>query len=59
MLGHIFKPGFSTSGLSMHAGRGVGLDVVQQLTQNLGGQLRLQSSPGVGTEFIVTVPALT
>jgi chemotaxis protein histidine kinase CheA len=36
----------------------VGLDVVQQLTQNLGGQLRLQSSPGVGTEFIVTVPAL-
>jgi chemotaxis protein histidine kinase CheA len=42
----------------MHAGRGVGLDVVQQLTQSLGGQLRLQSSPGVGTEFIVTVPAL-
>lgn len=58
VLGYIFKPGFSTSGLSMHAGRGVGLDVVQQLTQSLGGQLRLQSSPGVGTEFIVTVPAL-
>lgn len=59
LLGHIFKTGFSTSGLSMHAGRGVGLDVVQQLTQSLSGQLRLQSKPGVGTEFIVTVPALT
>lgn len=58
VLGHIFKPGFSTSDVSMHAGRGVGLDVVQQLTQHLSGQMRLQSTPGVGTEFIVTVPAL-
>ena len=58
LRGQIFKPGFSTSGdTNLHSGRGVGLDVVQQLTLGLSGQLRLQSTPGLGTEFIVTIPA--
>jgi len=52
----IFRPGFSTSGVNLHAGRGVGLDVVQELVQSLSGHIRLQSTPGAGTEFIVTVP---
>ena len=52
----IFRPGFSTSDLNLHAGRGVGLDVVHELVQGLSGQIRLQSTPGAGAEFTVTVP---
>jgi HPt (histidine-containing phosphotransfer) domain-containing protein len=54
IVSHIFKPGFSTaSGVSMHAGRGVGLDVVQANVQKLGARLLLSSVPGQHTEFKV------
>jgi signal transduction histidine kinase len=52
IMGHIFKPGFSTAAPGgSHAGRGVGLDVVQQAVSQLGARLRLHSTPGQGTEF--------
>ncbi len=52
IVAHIFKPGFSTAGeLSAHAGRGVGLDLVQANVQKLAGRLTLHSSPGQNTEF--------
>lgn len=52
IVAHIFKPGFSTaSGVSMHAGRGVGLDVVQANVQKLGARMQLSSVPGQHTEF--------
>lgn len=54
-ISHIFKPGFSTASdagtSSMHAGRGVGLDVVQAQAKHLGAQLALGSMPGQYTEF--------
>jgi two-component system, chemotaxis family, sensor kinase CheA len=54
-ISHIFKPGFSTASdagtSSMHAGRGVGLDVVQAQAKRLGAQLALGSAPGQYTEF--------
>ena len=54
IVGHIFKPGFSTAqGVTMHAGRGVGLDVVNANVQKLGGRLVLASTPGEFTEFRV------
>lgn len=58
VVAHIFKPGFSTAqGVSMHAGRGVGLDVVQANVQRLGGRLLLASTPGEYTEFKVRFSA--
>ncbi|HSV35607.1 MAG TPA: ATP-binding protein, partial [Ramlibacter sp.] len=52
IVSHIFKPGFSTAGgVSMHAGRGVGLDLVQANVQKLGARLLLSSTPGQFTEF--------
>ncbi|MDB5929902.1 MAG: CheA signal transduction histidine kinase [Polaromonas sp.] len=52
IVSHIFKPGFSTAdGASRHAGRGVGLDLVQSNVQRLGARLQLSSSPGQHTEF--------
>jgi two-component system, chemotaxis family, sensor kinase CheA len=58
IVGHIFKPGFSTAGgVSMHAGRGVGLDLVQANVQKLGARMMLSSTPGQFTEFKVKFPA--
>ena len=54
ILSHIFKPGFSTAAeTTVHAGRGVGLDVVQANVQRLGGRLTLASTPGQFTEFTI------
>jgi chemotaxis protein histidine kinase CheA len=58
IVSHIFKPGFSTAGaVSMHAGRGVGLDVVQANVQKLGARLLLSSTPGQFTEFKIKFAA--
>ncbi|MGE0498281.1 MAG: ATP-binding protein [Ramlibacter sp.] len=52
IVAHIFRPGFSTAGqLTMHAGRGVGLDVVQANVQRLAARMTLASTPGQFTEF--------
>jgi len=54
IVANIFKPGFSTaSAASRHAGRGVGLDLVQANVQSLGARLLLSSTPGQHTEFRV------
>ncbi|HSI54645.1 MAG TPA: ATP-binding protein [Ramlibacter sp.] len=58
IVSHIFKPGFSTAGgVTVHAGRGVGLDVVQANVQKLGARLTLSSTPGEFTEFKVRFAA--
>lgn len=58
VVAHIFKPGFSTAqGVSMHAGRGVGLDVVQANVQKLGARMTLGSTPGEYTEFRIRFAA--
>jgi signal transduction histidine kinase len=58
IVSHIFKPGFSTAGgVSMHAGRGVGLDVVQANVQKLGARMTLSSTPGQFTEFKIRFAA--
>ena len=58
IVAHIFKPGFSTAGeAGKHAGRGVGLDLVQATVQRLGARLLLSSVPGQHTEFKVRFAA--
>ena len=53
----IFEPGFSTADtLSTISGRGVGLDVVKREVLNLGGQIDIKTTPGHGSEFIITLP---
>ncbi|HEX6997314.1 MAG TPA: Hpt domain-containing protein [Gammaproteobacteria bacterium] len=53
----ILKPGFSTAGeLTQAAGRGVGMDVVDNEVKKLGGSLRIESAAGKGTRFIVRLP---
>ncbi|MEO0061619.1 MAG: hypothetical protein RLZZ08_179 [Pseudomonadota bacterium] len=53
----IFAPGFSTAEqVSNISGRGVGMDVVRQNVKELGGRITIESTPGVGTAFVMTLP---
>jgi two-component system chemotaxis sensor kinase CheA len=53
----IFAPGFSTAQqVSNISGRGVGMDVVRQNVKDLGGRITIDSEPGVGSTFTLTLP---
>lgn len=53
----VLKPGFSTAEkVTDLSGRGVGLDVVQANLASIGGNLRIDSEPGRGTEFHLRLP---
>lgn len=53
----IFQPGFSTADeVSDVSGRGVGMDVVRRNILDLGGRIRVQSNPGVGTSLRISLP---
>lgn len=53
----LFLPGFSTADqVSALSGRGVGMDVVRQAIQSLGGRITIHSEPGKGTRFSISLP---
>ncbi len=53
----LFLPGFSTaSEVSDLSGRGVGMDVVRNAIQALGGRITITSVPGEGTTFSISLP---
>jgi chemosensory pili system protein ChpA (sensor histidine kinase/response regulator) len=53
----ILRPGFSTaSELTQAAGRGVGMDVVDNEVKKLGGSMRIESTTGQGTRFLIRLP---
>ena len=53
----LFMPGFSTaSEVSDLSGRGVGMDVVKSAILALGGRVTIQSDPGQGTIFTISLP---
>ncbi len=55
--GLLFAPGFSTtSTVTETSGRGVGLDVVRDAVEELGGSVEVHSEAGAGTSFVLTLP---
>lgn len=53
----IFMPGFSTADkVGDQAGRGVGLDVVKRVIEGMNGHIDVESEPGVGTKFTLSLP---
>lgn len=53
----IFQSGLSTSdGVDMVSGRGVGLDVVAEEVQMLGGAVNVDTEPGKGTTVTIRMP---
>ena len=53
----IFLPGFSTAETEgVHAGRGIGLNLVRDRVRDAKGNIKLQSEPGKGTVFYIILP---
>ena len=57
LLDLLFLPAFSTArAVTQTSGRGVGLDVVRDAVEELGGSIEVHSAPGVGSTFSLTLP---
>ena len=57
IIDYIFHPGFSTKeNVSDISGRGVGMDVVKNTIQKLGGGITISTEKNKGTTFKITLP---
>jgi two-component system, chemotaxis family, sensor kinase CheA len=53
----VFEPGFSTAErVTSVSGRGVGMDVVKTNIERIGGAVDVDSTPGTGTTWRLTIP---
>jgi signal transduction histidine kinase len=57
-LGHIFDPYYRAprSDSGRYSGVGLGLSIVKHLVERSGGEVAVDSTPGAGTTFTVTLP---
>jgi two-component system chemotaxis sensor kinase CheA len=59
LLKAIFAPGFSTAeNEGMHAGRGIGLNLVRDRLKEVHGAIKVRSEPNKGTAFIMAIPVV-
>jgi len=59
LLKAIFAPGFSTAeNEGMHAGRGIGLNLVRDRLKEVRGAIKVRSEPNKGTAFIMAIPVV-
>ncbi|MGX6607859.1 chemotaxis protein CheW [Micromonosporaceae bacterium Da 78-11] len=57
VMAMVFLPGFSTAEkVTNVSGRGVGMDVVKTNIENIGGAVSVDSTPGEGTVWRLTIP---
>ena len=53
----IFHPGFSTAEkITDVSGRGVGMNVVKEVVNEMNGSISIETEPGMGTRFIMAFP---
>jgi two-component system chemotaxis sensor kinase CheA len=53
----IFAPGFSTARqITQVSGRGIGMDIVRQTVESIGGSITITSTPGLGAAFKLKLP---
>jgi two-component system chemotaxis sensor kinase CheA len=56
-LALIFQSGISTSPIITEiSGRGLGMAIVKEIVETLGGAIRIENAPGHGTAFHITLP---
>lgn len=57
LLQFLFLPGFTMKdAVTELSGRGVGLDVVQNMVRSVRGSIRVHTQPGFGTKFVLQLP---
>ncbi|MEO1510419.1 MAG: ATP-binding protein, partial [Cyanobacteria bacterium J06633_23] len=57
LLGMIFEPGFSTAAqVTNLSGRGIGMDVVRTNLEQIRSEVKVDTQPGMGTTFTISVP---
>lgn len=57
LIALVFEPGLTTAEtVTAISGRGVGMDVVRANIEKFGGQLEIESTPGEGSRFLISVP---
>ena len=57
ILSLIFEPGFTTSDeVTALSGRGVGMDVVRNNLKQVRGDIKVDTEPGIGTTFTLSMP---
>jgi two-component system chemotaxis sensor kinase CheA len=57
LLRQLLRGGISTSAsVNQVAGRGIGLDVVREAAERLGGQVEVETTAGLGSAFLLAVP---
>jgi two-component system sensor histidine kinase ResE len=56
---HIFDRFYRAQGSSRADGTGLGLALAREINDHLGGEIRVQSRPGAGSTFSVTLPLAT
>lgn len=53
----IFEHGFTlTKSINEYSGRGVGLDIVKNALESIGGNIKIKSRLNIGTQFVLTLP---
>lgn len=56
-LAHIFEKFYQVDASRQSAGNGLGLSIVKRIVDLCGGEIAVESEPGLGTTFTVTLPA--
>jgi signal transduction histidine kinase len=55
-LEHVFEPFYTTKG---SIGNGLGLSIVYGIVTQSGGAIKVESTPGAGSRFIILLPRVT
>ncbi len=58
IIKHVFSQGVSTADVGMHAGRGVGLNVINEGIRKVGGKLRLKQVMDKFCQFEIVLPPI-
>lgn len=57
IFSYILLPGFTTNKeVTKYSGRGVGMDVVRENVEKVGGSIEIKSAAGKGSSFIIHIP---
>ena len=56
-LSHIYEKFYQADSSRQSAGNGLGLSIVKRIVTLCGGDIAVESEPGLGTTFTVTIPA--